>query len=416
MSPEEEKEKVAAMEATLPRPSWYSTDSDDGEEELVDAAEINEMKVKPPGSTGILIVYIILIGIGWVFNLASSCPIPWMKAKHGGRTYGVWRAKGAGLPDLKVNNIHDCSNEMQYWQAGAAFSVFATCFSFGALISGILLICGKGHIGVSIGLAFYSMSFSLVSWSLIAALLHYHRCGKGTYNSFARLDAGFALTVVAWVLELVACLLLLIYFSCRYTKSVHSAKYSPMRIVYVILIFIVIVFWCVGCAYTMYEKDFPLVKSKITIWHTEVYDKASKMSTFLGRKWYMCSTYTRRMKVVAAFNIMSNIWAFFALMCGFASIQNRKMISKASLFGFIAFFFSFVSWLVIVINKSRILCNTEILEGQSLWYDLGYNGIPTGVEDGLINVKNYKLGEGFILIVTGWALVLVASILNCIFK
>ncbi|EPY33740.1 hypothetical protein STCU_02026 [Strigomonas culicis] len=401
------------MEATLPRPAWYSSDDEDSGAE--DAIEEDGTEMRAPQERRSLVhVYTICVCIGFALNLAASCPVPWMRAAQGGRTYGVWRATGGGAADLEVTAIHDCSNEKQYWQAAGAFSVLATFFAAGAVISGIFLSVGRGHIGVSLALGFYGMAQSLVSWALAAALFHHYRCGKGTYSSFARLDAGFALALVACALHLVGTAVLFVHFATYYTKSVHFGKPHAYRFLFVALLVVVMLFWCVGSAYTQWHRTFPLVKVRVTMWHVEVYDRASRLSTFLGRREYGSTIFIARMKVVAGFNIMSLIFAGLALFTAMAACFNHKQRRNSNILAVIAWLTSFISWIVLLVVRHRPIGTVAVAAGESFWYDLGYNGIPTGVANGQISYKGYAMGDGFALIVTGWALLLVATVINCV--
>jgi hypothetical protein len=411
---EKERRAIIDLNAKLPRPDWYT--SDDEEDSIVsdvEKEEVSEMKAQPPDGQGriFLIVYTILSFIAFVFHLASSCPIPWMRGH--GREYGVWRAKGGGLPVLKVNNIHDCSNEMQYWQAAAALSVISTVVSCGAWISGVLLCVSKGHMGASFALSFYSAVFSLASWALVAALYHYFRCGKGVFaNIGVHLDAGFALTLVAWVFHLVALALLGVHFLTYWTRSVHSGKVHVMRFVYMACLVVTMLFYCVGMAYNMWSKDFPLVKASVTMWHVEIYDKETKLHTFLNRETYKCTTITRRMKVVAAFIIMSLIWMFFALIFATGACYDSRLIHSSLTFGYACVIFAAVGWITLIVTRHGHLCTGATPPGVSAWVDMGYNGIPSGIDNAQINFDGYKLKEGFALLVTGWALSTVAVVLN----
>ncbi|KPI88109.1 hypothetical protein ABL78_2796 [Leptomonas seymouri] len=416
---EEEKERrtVVELDAKLPRPDWYTSDDDDDSIlSDVEEEEVSDLTLQPPDGQGqaFLILYTVLSFVAFVFHLTSSCPIPWMRGH--GRQYGVWRAKGGGLPDLKVNNIHDCSNEMQYWQAAAALSVISTVVSCGAWISGVLLYMHKGHMGASFALSFYCAVFSLASWALVVALYHYFRCGKGVFaNMGVHLDAGFALTLIAWVFHLAALALLGIHFLRFWTRSVHSGKLHPMRFVYVACLIVAMLFYCVGMAYRMWSKDFPLVKASVTMWHVEVHDKTTNLRTFLSRRAYKCTTITRRMKVVAAFIIMSLIWMFFALMLGTGACYDARLVKGSLIFGYISIIFAPVAWITLLATRDGHLCTGATPAGASAWVDMGYNGIPSGIDNAQIRFDGYTLKEGFGLLVAGWALTTVAVILETLF-
>lgn len=412
-----EKQAIRDLEAKLPRPSWYS--SDDESDSFVsseEAKEISELRSQPEGSAGYpsLILYTVLSFISFVFNLASSCPIPWMRSSSG-RKYGVWSSWGGNETRLMVSDLFDCSQERQYWQAASAMSVIATFAAFGSVISGILLYFRKGHLGASLILSFYSMSFSLVAWSLVVALFHNFRCGKGVFaDGVAHLDAGFALTLIAWVFHLAAIVVLGIYFLQYWTRSVHGGKPSAMRFIYVALTVVVMLFYCVGPAYTQWGKSFATVKVSVTMWHVEVYNKETQLSLFLSRRSYRCTTITRRMKVVAAFIIMACIWLFFSLVLGVGACYDTRYIRGSNFFGWAAALFSLVAWLVLIITRHGHLCTGTVAAGESTWADLGYNGIPTGIENAQIRFDGYALKEGFGLMVAGWALNTLAVLFNTI--
>lgn len=414
---EHEREEVARLEARLPRPEWYSSDSDDVSQLTEpDEEEISEMTVTAEGSLSLLIIYTVFTFVCFAFNLTASCPIPWMRGRGtvSGRQYGVWRATGGGQPVFKVNNIHDCAQEMQMWQTSAAFSVMATLPAFGAFLSGILLCCGVGHVGASAILSFYSMSFSLVSWGVVAHLFGYNCCNKYRYRDIARLDAGFALTLISFVFMLCALVVLGVYFIKYYTKSIHAGVTRPMSFAYLALLIVVALFYCVGNAFTMWEKDFDLIKCKVTMWHIELYDKQTTLSTFLGRKEYQCSTFTRRMKVVAAFNIMALIWLTMGILFSVGACFNAGSRTPSVVLGFVSCLFALVGWIVLCVIRHSHLCTSPVPPGVSIWTDLGYNGVPSGYFNGQIEYSGYKMSEGFALLLTGWGLNLIAPILNCV--
>ncbi|KAL7699028.1 Amastin surface glycoprotein [Lotmaria passim] len=413
---EKDRRAIIALDAKLPRPDWYT--SDDEEDSImtdVEKEEVSELKAQPPDGQGrlFLILYTVLSFVAFVFHLTSSCPIPWMRGH--GRQYGVWRAKGGGLPVLKVNNIHDCSNEMQYWQAAAALSVICTFVSCGAWISGLLLCFSKGHMGASFALSFYGAVFSLASWALVVALYHYFRCGKGVFaNIGVHLDAGFALTLIAWVCHLAALALLAVHFLRFWTRSVHSGQIHPMRFVYMACLIVTMLFYCVGMAYNMWSKSFPLVKVSVTMWHVEIYDRKTNLRTFLNRQTYKCTTITRRMKVVAAFIILSLIWIFFALIFATGACFDSRFIQSSLIFGYTSVIFALVGWITLIVTRHGHLCTGATPKGVSAWADLGYNGIPSGINNAQIRFDGYALKEGFGLIVAGWALSTVAVVLNTV--
>ncbi|KAG5506245.1 hypothetical protein JIQ42_07859 [Leishmania sp. Namibia] len=416
---EEERERraIAALEARLPRPAWCSSDSDDESVHSdIQADKVSELKTQPEGGAGLVfrIVYTVLSAVAFIFHLTSSCPVPWMRSKSG-RQYGVWRATGGGQPDLAVKSIHDCSYEMQYWQAAAATSVLATVASFGATIGGVLLCVNKGHMGASFILSLYSMSFSLVSWALVAALFHFFRCGKGSFASgVARLDAGFALTLMGWVMHMAAIIVLGVHFFKYWTRSIHSGKTSTVRFIYMAVGIVTMLFYSVAMAYTMWGKTFPGVKASVSLWHVYIFDRETRLSTFLSPDTYMCTALTRRMKVVSAFMIMSIIWLFFAVVLGTGACYSSKYIKCSIIFGYASSIFSLVAWITLLVTWQGRICTGDTPRGQSYWADMGYNGIPSGIANAQIDFDGYSLREGFGLIVSGWAIHALAIIFNSV--
>ncbi|KAG5484950.1 hypothetical protein LSCM1_07026 [Leishmania martiniquensis] len=414
---ERERRTIAALEAALPRPEWYSSDNEDESVQSEGESDnASELKMQPEGGAGLAfrVVYTVLSAVAFVFHLASSCPIPWMRSKSG-RQYGLWRATGGGQPDLDVKNIHDCSYEMQYWQAAAATSVLATVASFGAMIGGALLCVNKGHMGASFILSFYSMTFALVSWALVAALFHYFRCGKGSFASgVARLDAGFALTLMGWMMHMAALVVLGVHFFTYWTRSIHGGKTRAIRFIYLATGIVTMLFYCVGQAFTMWGKTFPGVKASVSLWHVQIFDRETHLSTFLSRQTYMCTTITHRMKVVAAFMIMSIIWLFFAVVLGTGACYNSKYIKSSIFFGYASSIFTLVAWITLLATWRERLCTGATPRGQSYWTDMEYNGIPSGIPNAQIDFDGYSLREGFGLIVSGWAINTLAIIFNSV--
>ncbi|CAC9456744.1 hypothetical protein, unknown function [Leishmania infantum JPCM5] len=416
---EEERERraIAALETRLPRPDWYSSD-DEAEfiQDGVEAEKISELRTQPEGGVGLVfcVVYTALSAVAFVFHFTSSCPIPWMRSESG-RKYGVWRATGGGQPDLKVSDIHDCSYEMQFWQAAAAMSVLATFASLGAMISGVLLCVNKGHMGASFILSFYSFSFSLVSWALVVALYHSFRCGKGTFaGGVAHLDTGVALTLIGWVTHIAALTVLGVHFVKYWTRSINSGKTRAVRFIYVAVGVATIFLYSVGQAYTMWGKAFPQVEASVSLWHVRIYDRKTRLSTFLSRGAYKCPAITHRMKAAAALMIMSIIWLFFAVVLGTGACYKSQYIKISIVFGYASCIFALTAWITLLVTWNGRLCTGVTPSGQSSWTDMGYNGIPSGIQNAQINFSGYSLREGFGLIVGGWAISTVALIFNTV--
>ncbi|KAG5488364.1 uncharacterized protein JKF63_07959 [Porcisia hertigi] len=417
---ERERRAIAALEAKLPRPQWYSSDDDDDDDESVlsdvERAAISELKKQPEGGAGLVfrVLYTVLSAVAFVFHLTSTCPIPWLRSKSG-RTYGVWSATGGGQPDLKVRDIHDCSYEMQYWQAAAAMSVLATIVSCAATIGGVLLCVNQGHMALSFIFSFYSVVFSLTSWALVVALSHHFRCGKGVFaNGVANLDAGFALTLCGWVMHMAAIIVLGLHFFKYWTRSIHKGNAHALRFIYVAVGIVTLLFYSVGQAYAMWGKTFPDVKVSISMWHVQVHDRQTRLSTFLSRGSYRCTTITHRMKVVAAFMIMSIIWLFFAVVLGTGACYNSYYIKHSLFFGYSSSIFALVAWITLLVTRYSRLCTGATPYGQSYWTDMGYNGIPSGIDNAQIDFDGYTFREGFGLIVAGWAISLLATVLNTV--
>ncbi|CAG9569998.1 hypothetical protein LMJF_10_0220 [Leishmania major strain Friedlin] len=416
---EEERRRraIVALEAMLPRPDWYSSDDEDEfTQDGVEAQKISELTTQPEGGAGLVfcVVYTVLSAAAFVCHLTSSCPIPWMRGESG-RKYGVWRATGGGQPDLEVSDIHDCSYEMQSWKAAAAMSVLATVTSFGAMISGVLLCVNKGHMGASFILSFYSFFFSLVSWALVVALYHSFRCGKGTFaGGVAHLDAGVALMLIGWVMHIVAFTVLGVHFVKYWTRSIDSGKTRAVRFIYVAVGVATIFLYSVGQAYTMWGKAFPQVEASVSLWHVRIYDRKTRLSTFLSRSTYKCPAITHRMKAAAAFMIMSIIWLFFAVVLGTGACYKSQYIKISIVFGYASCIFALTAWITLLVTWNSRLCTGATPSGQSSWTDMGYNGIPSGIQNAQINFSGYSLREGFGLIVGGWAISTVALIFNTV--
>lgn len=416
---EEERERraIVALETMLPRPDWYSSDDDaefiqDGGE----AKKTSELKTQPAGGAGRVrcAAYTVLSAVAFAFHLTSSCPIPWLRSESG-RKYGVWRATGGGQPDLKVSDIHDCSYEMQSWKAAAAMSVLATVASFGAMISGVLLCVNKGHMGASFILSFYSFFFSLVSWALVVALYHSFRCGKGTFaGGVAHLDAGVALMLIGWVTHIAALTVLGVHFVKYWTRSINSGKTRAVRFIYVAVGVATIFLYSVGQAYTMWGKAFPQVEASVSLWHVRIYDRKTRLSTFLSRGTYKCPAITHRMKAAAALMIMSIVWLFFAVVLGTGACYKSQYIKISIVFGYASCIFALTAWITLLVTWNSRLCTGATPSGQSSWTDMGYNGIPSGIQNAQINFSGYRLREGFGLIVGGWAVSTVALIFNTV--
>ncbi|CBZ24337.1 hypothetical protein, unknown function [Leishmania mexicana MHOM/GT/2001/U1103] len=414
MEDERERRAIATLERRLPRPDWYSSDDEDEFQDDVEATKISELKTQPEGGAGLVfcVAYTVLSAAAFIFHVTSSCPIPWMRSKSG-RKYGVWGATGGGQPDLKVSDIHDCSYEMQYWQAAAAMSVSATFASFGAMISGVLLCVNKGHMGASFILSFYSFFFSLVSWALVVALYHSFRCGKGAFASgVAHLDAGFALTLIGCVTHIAAFTVLSVHFFKYWTRSINSGKTRAVRFIYVAVSVATIFFYSVGQAYTMWSKTFPQVEASVSLWHVRIYDRKTRLSTFLSHSTYQCPAITHSMKAAAALMIVSIVWLFCAVVLGTGACYKSQYIKASISFGYASCIFSLAAWITLLVTWNGRLCTGATPSGQSSWTDMGYNGIPSGIPNAQIDFSGYSLHEGFGLIVGGWVISTMALIFN----
>lgn len=364
-----------------------------------------------------LVMYTILTSIATVFLLAAACPIPWYRGKNvtvagvnfKGVQFTLWKQKGGSLPEVPVADLWVCRLQKQFYQSIAASTIIACIFAFLSLGLAIKrLVKGSGGYGWILLLGFLSFAWALTANGMAISQFHLSRCTEPRLSSIASLDAGFALSLIAWIFELVAVLVLAVVTQLNVGPALKDVR--VMDSLYLLLLLVALLFAVVGNAGTVWKRHFgtPEVRVvRVTYWHTELIT-GDGTSLYFGRASYRCSAYTKRMKASISFLILGSIMLFFATVFGVGAFVKRGFRVASCVFTIIASIFLFISWVTVVAVFYRTCCTSST---QGTTY-VSYPGVPSGVEEGHLKFTGYGVQEGVVLVIIAWILCTLGVVLN----
>lgn len=364
-----------------------------------------------------LIVFILLTCISFVCLLVSACPVPWFRGKdvtvgglnYKGVHYTLYRQKGGSLPEVSLRQLRTCPIEKQFYQSIAASVIMATVFSFIAMVLAVVRLCsGKVSYGWIMLFGFFAFFWGLAGNAMSMSQFHLSRCGKPRYPEVARLDAGFALSLVAWVFECIGLLMLFVTTKMNVGPSLRSVR--VMDTWFLLLLLVALALTVIGNATTTWKRHFgdSLVRVvRVTYWHTELI-MGDGTNIIYGRAHYRCSAYNKRIKASISFLILASVFIFFAVMASIGAFKSRGMRLCACVFAIISWVFLTVSWVTSVAIFYRTLCTRAV--PNTIYAN--YPGVPTGVYEGFTKFSGYGIAEGVALPIVAWVCITAAVIAN----
>lgn len=366
-----------------------------------------------------VIVHIVSFFIAFVFTLASACPIPWYRGKnvtargvnYNKRTFTLWRASGGAYPEVSVRTMKDCPIEKQFYQTIAASTIMGCVFSLFAIISSIMRLTGRSAYGWILMLSVVGFGWTLCGNAMSVSLFYLSRCDAPRFANTARLDAGFALTLVAWVFQLGG--LLSIVLSTKLNVGPVLRELRVMDTIYMFLIAASLALFCIANASTVWKRRFKtdLVDVvRVTYWHTELI-MPNGTNLYYGRRHYRCGAYGKRMKASISFLILGSVAVFLAVMLAIPAFVSRGCRIASLVFSILTLVFIIISWVTAVAVRYRKSCTGPVADSMYA----SYPGVPSGIFNGLTDFPGYGVQEGLILVIIGWCLTLLAVILNFVF-
>lgn len=372
---------------------------------------------KPTGSLlTAMMIYIILNVIAFIFTLASSTPVPWYRGKdvtigsanYRGVQFTLWWQKGGDQEKIMVRTMEGCPIEKQFYQTIAASTIMGCVFTFFSLIAAAVKMGGNGSYGWTLLFGMLGFVWTLCGNAMSISQFHLGRCNKSPFVTIARLDAGFALTLIAWVFQLAA--LLILGFVTRLNIGPVLKQIRVMDAYYLVLLMVALSFMVIANTTTIWKRRFDTEAVRVvrvTYWHTEVI-KGDGTPIIYGRAHYRCSAYNKRIKASISFLILGSITAFLAILFGIPAFFSRGCRITSCVLSIITSVFLFISWVTAVAVFYRKLC---VRNADASLY-ASYPGIPTGIYDGYTHFKGYGLQEGVVLSIVAWILCTGAVVLN----
>ncbi|KAG5475022.1 hypothetical protein CUR178_04472 [Leishmania enriettii] len=363
-----------------------------------------------------LLIHIIFFGMALVFTLVAATPVPWFRGRnvkvgnvnYHRRQFTLWKATGGGYPVVLVRDINNCPLEKQFYRGIAACMVVGCVLSLISLLMATARISGRSSYGWVLLFSFLAFAWTLCGNAMSVSMYYSSRCDAPRFSNTARFDAGFALSLLAWVLQLGGLLAIALVTKLNVGPVLKHLRVTDTY--YIALLCVSLLFLCVANATTVWKRRFnsPDVEVvRVTYWHTELIMR-NGTNLYYGRHHYRCSAYSRRVKASIAFLIISSVTLFLAIMLAIPAFITRGCRIASLVFSIVTLVFLFVSWVTAVIVRYRNSC-TGAVEGTK-YQD--YPGVPSGILNGLTNFPGYGVQEGLILSIVAWVTVLGATVLN----
>lgn len=363
-----------------------------------------------------LIVHLVLNFIAFVFTLTACCPVAWFRGRdlvegletYQGRKYTLWRASGGSLPTVTVHGTRSCPIEKQFFQTIAASTIMGCFFTVVSLILAGVRFSGRGGYGWIMLFSLLAFGWTLCGNAMSISLYYLSRCDSSRFSNIARLNAGFALTLVAWVFQLGG--LLAIVLTTRLNVGPVLKSVRVMDTYYAMLLIIAMAFMIIANATTVWKRKFNTAEVqvvRVTYWHTELIMQ-NGTSIYYGRAHYRCGAYGKRMKASISFLILATVTVFLSVMFSIPAFLARGCRIASLVFSIITAIFLFISWVIAVVVRYRECCKLPV--PTSVYAD--YPGVPTGVFHGKTDFPGYGVQEGLILSIIAWGLTVGAIVLN----
>ncbi|KPI84891.1 hypothetical protein ABL78_6046 [Leptomonas seymouri] len=365
-----------------------------------------------------LTVHLVLNFVAFVFTLAACCQVPWYLGRdkvagadtYKGRKFTLWKQEGGSLPSFTVHSMKNCPIEKQFFQTIAASIIIGCFFTVVSMILAGVRLTGRSGYGWILLFSFLAFGWTLCGNAMSISLYYLSRCDSTRFSNIARFNAGFALTLIAWVFQLAG--LLAIAFTTKLNIGPVLKTVRVMDTYYMVLLLIALAFVIIANATTVWKRKFDTDHVKvvrINYWHTELIMQ-NGTNIYFGRAHYRCGAYGKRMKASVSFLILGTIMIFMALMFAIPAFLARGCRTASLVFTGIAAVFLIISWVTAVAVRYRKSCTLPV--PSSIYAD--YPGVPTGVFNGKTDFPGYGVQEGVILSIIAWALTVAAFVLNIV--
>lgn len=155
-------------------------------------------------------VYIACSAIAFVFLLVASCPVAWYRGRNvviDGFNYKnakvtLWYEEGLGQGYIRTQSLWYCPIQKQFRQGMSAATIIACIFTLFSCISAIIRLLGSASYGAPLLFGFIAFFWAIAANGMSISLFYRSRCGLPRLKEITRLDAGFVLTLLSWILLL----------------------------------------------------------------------------------------------------------------------------------------------------------------------------------------------------------------------
>lgn len=346
----------------------------------------------------VMVFYNIFAFISFAFMLTASCPVPWISSSSG-QKWTIWKNN----EKVEWKSVA-CDHKRQMFQAMEAFSIISCVLSLVALITGVLQMTGRGHLGVTMLVGVVTTVCTLTDWALIVNQYHKYNCpDEPSYvNDIGRLNAGFCLTFISFALMFFGVVALTAHINSAYKLSeLRAADYKGAALASAALTGALTVISVVGTAFTMWEEYYTTYTIKITLWHVEQYDRGTGLSQYWSLKDYHCSAFTSMMKAGAAFAIISDVFLFATFLIGIGAVYNRACKWVTVGLGCATFIFLLICSAILLATRFKYFCRSGAT----------FDAVPNGSTDvQQVRFKNFVITEGLGMIIASWCLMAVNMI------
>ncbi|CBZ32146.1 Amastin surface glycofamily protein [Leishmania donovani] len=364
---------------------------------LEEAAGV-DLRAVPEEHSGkcVMISWILFSSVSFIFMLAASLPVPWLKDGQG-RKWTVWKDVN-GTPWSKI----ECDHKRQLFQAMEAFTIVGCLLSLGSLVAGALQMMGRGHLGVMMLFGFLTVMVSLTDWALIVNQYHKHNCaGDQVYAAgINRLDAGFGLVFISFALMLFGIIALARWMSESLSLSeLHRTKYHSSALMSSFISGCVLTIATVGTAQNMWEHYDRKTSLKITYWGVEIYHRNEGLSENWPLSSYHCPQFTLHMRAGAVFSIISDAFLFFTFLFSVAAVYSRPCKWVTVGFGAVSWILLLVCSAITIAARYKTFCPSGVVPPSTAIY-----GAPLDTIEQRVNFKGFVITDGLGMIISAWCI------------
>ncbi|CAJ1007780.1 putative Amastin surface glycoprotein [Leishmania naiffi] len=178
-----------------------------------------------------LLVYAVVQFIAFFFVLVAT-PIDMFRAKNGQALKGcltLWGFKdncSSLTNDVEISTVWDsCSNRLRLFQASGAFAIISI-FVYGAafMLGVVMLLCSSNLRLVCLGLNIVGAFTVCFVWAVMAMTYLTEDGGPcPAMRTLLQYGAGFALLIIAWLLDVINVLFLLLPYNLNALSELDNA-------------------------------------------------------------------------------------------------------------------------------------------------------------------------------------------------